>query len=74
MPNFIINNNQQPSGDYEVHNSTTPCSYVSLIKNKTELGFHASCSGAVAEAKRRFPEQAKSINGCFYCCRSCHTT
>lgn len=74
MPNYILNNTVQANGDYEVHNTTTPCSYVRLIQSKTELGYHSSCHGAVASAKQKYPSRAKTINGCYYCCNPCHTS
>ena len=55
MPNYIVNSNAQPNGDYEVH--VTPqqhnsCSYPALA-NRVHLGYFATCHGAVTEAKAR---------------------
>lgn len=72
MPNFIINNNQQSNGDYEVHNRTTGCSFMPAAANQIDLGDHATCHGAVDYAKRQFLNA--KINGCYYCCRPCHTS
>lgn len=72
MPRFIINNNEQDNGDHEVHNVTKGCDYMPDTKNQIDLGTHQSCHEAVAEAKRRWPRTR--INGCFYCCRACHTS
>ena len=73
MPRFIINQNAQPqSDDHEVHNVTAGCSYMPEAHTQIDLGEHASCHGAVALAKTRWPNYR--INGCYYCCNACHTT
>lgn len=72
MSKFIINKNQQPNGDYEVHNATTGCVSMPLPSNQIDLGYHPSCHGAVATAKQKWP--GHRINGCYYCCPACHTT
>ncbi|WP_343226894.1 hypothetical protein [Luteolibacter flavescens] len=72
MPHYIINNNKQPNGDHEVHDKTNGCTYMPKAENQIELGYHASCYGAVAEAKKRWPNER--INGCYYCCNACHTS
>lgn len=72
MYQFVINRNKQPNGDYEVHNLSQGCAYMPKAENQIDLGHHTSCHGAVAEAKRRW--QNERINGCFYCCPSCHTS
>ena len=70
MPAFIVNTNAQSNGDHEVHNTTTGCNYMPDTSNQKDLGYHASCSGAVTEAKKTYSKS----NGCFYCCRACHTS
>ncbi len=72
MPRFILNKNAQSNGDHEVHNSSTGCGHMPNPENRISLGEHATCRGAVADAKRRLPGQR--INGCYYCCNECHTT
>ncbi|RMH94500.1 hypothetical protein EBB59_02135 [Lysobacter pythonis] len=71
MPKFILNANPQTNGDHEVHNVTIGCTYMPAASNQIDLGYHADCQGAVAEAKRRWPNSR--INGCFYCANACHT-
>jgi hypothetical protein len=71
VPRFIINSNAQANGDHEVHNATTGCSYMPAPANQVDLGTHPSCQGAVLFAKQKWP--GSQINGCFYCCRECHT-
>jgi hypothetical protein len=72
MHRFIINKNEQANGDHEVHDVTTGCSYMPNSENQVDLGLHASCRGAVAHAKSKWPNAR--INGCYYCCHECHTT
>lgn len=72
MPQYIINKNQQSNGDHEVHDKTNGCSYMPETANQIDLGYHATCDGAVSDAKRRWPQER--INGCYYCCNPCHTS
>ena len=72
MPRFIVNSNAQSNGDHEVHNKTTGCSFMPKPENQVDLGAHETCHGAVAHAKRQSP--GIRINGCFYCCKACHTS
>jgi len=71
MPKFYINKNQQPSGDYEVHQENI-CDHAPNIENRIPLGTFNHCNDALQEAKRRFPSKAYLIDGCFYCARVCH--
>ena len=72
MERFVLNQNVQANGDYEVHNVTTGCTYMPQPQNQIDLGYHASCHGEVAEAKSKWP--TARINGCFWCCPACHTS
>ena len=72
MPRFIINKQSQNNGDHEVHNATTGCSYMPSLDNQVALGEHATCHGAVSYAKDRWKNER--INGCYYCCKGCHTS
>lgn len=72
MDRFIINRNAQRNGDHEVHNLSKGCSYMPNSENQVDLGNHSSCQGAVAEAKRQWPQNR--INGCYYCATACHTS
>ena len=72
MARFVVNTVQQTNGDHEVHNATTGCKYMPNPSNQVDLGVHDSCRQAVAAAKARWPQNR--INGCYYCCRECHTT
>ena len=74
MPNYIVNKNAQyDTGDHEVH--VTPRSACSSprypqVENQESLGFHATCHGAVQQAKQR---GYRTANGCYYCANQCHT-
>lgn len=70
MPYFIVNTNAQANGDHEVHNTTTGCGHMPYSSNQQNLGYHASCSGALQEAKKTYSQS----NGCYYCCNPCHTS
>lgn len=72
MPYFIINKNSQQNGDHEVHEKDAGCQHLPNHENQIDLGFHLSCQSAVTDAKSRWP--SNRINGCYYCCRPCHTS
>jgi len=72
MHRFVLNSNQQTNGDHEVHDASTGCHYLPSAQNQIDLGWHANCQGAVAQARRQWP--GSRINGCYYCCRQCHTS
>jgi len=72
MARFILNSNQQPNGDNEVHNATTGCNWMPESQNQINLGEYPNCHGAVAAAKAAYGNAR--INGCAYCCPACHTT
>lgn len=66
MARYVVNRNQQSSGDHEVHKDGCiyfPYSYL-------ELGDHASCFTAVATAKSYY----STANGCYTCSNACHTS
>lgn len=67
MARYYVNKNAQANGDHEVH--TTGCSFMPASENRIYLGDFISCWPAVAEAKRYYDQ----VNGCYYCCNSCHT-
>lgn len=57
----------QSNGDHEVHIAT--CYWFPGLKNRKYLGEFESCHAAVSEAKNHTTQ----VNGCKYCCNSCHT-
>ena len=66
MKNYYVNTNGQANGDHEVH--AEGCSF--MPSSKLYLGYFSSCSGAVSEAKKTYSKS----NGCYFCCKSCHTS
>lgn len=70
MPQYCINRNAQANGDHEVH--SIPCDYLPAPENRIDLGYHANCYPAVADAKSRWP--TLRINGCYHCSSACHTS
>ncbi|GGX00760.1 hypothetical protein [Salegentibacter mishustinae] len=69
MQKFYVNTNAQSNGDHEVHEDTY-CSNAPSPENRRDLGYHQDCHGAVREAKKIYNKS----NGCYYCCRACHTS
>jgi hypothetical protein len=67
MALYYVNKNAQSNGDHEVHKSA--CSHMPNENNKLYLGDHSTCASAVREAKKHYSQS----NGCYYCCRECHT-
>lgn len=67
---YVINMNPQPNTrDNEVH--VRGCTTLNFANNLRDLGFHNSCHTAVAQAKQMGFTNA---DGCYYCCRPCHTS
>lgn len=67
MPRYLVNDTAQETGEHEVHDVT--CSWAKLIKKSTSLGTHASCRGAVEEARKHY----RNVDGCAHCSPACHT-
>lgn len=65
MHEYYVNTQAQANGDHEVH--VKVCAY--FPRQPLRLGVFERCHDAVAEAKRRYPK----ANGCYWCCRACHT-
>ncbi|VEG96562.1 Uncharacterised protein [Aeromonas encheleia] len=68
LQHYYVNNKAQPNGDHEVHVSS--CTYLAQATNVSSLGHHDNCASAVRQAKL---SHTKS-NGCYHCCRTCHTS
>lgn len=66
MKIYYVNKEAQYNGDHEVHQEG--CIFIPA--NKEYLGEHETCKTAVAVAKLRYEKS----NGCYTCCRACHTT
>jgi hypothetical protein len=67
MASYYVNTVAQSNGDHEVH--TASCTYVPSESNRIYLGEFMSCQPAVIAAKRYYSQS----NGCYWCCRACHT-
>lgn len=68
MEEYCVNKNAQSNGDHEVHNLAT-CKRLPQPQNRKHLGKFGWCMGAVQEAKKTYAK----VNGCYCCCRECHT-
>lgn len=69
MPRFYVNTKGQENGDHEVH-ELNKCDHEPTEENRLYLGYHFDCRSAVEEAKQTYSQS----NGCYYCCRPCHTS
>jgi hypothetical protein len=67
MPKYYVNRNAQTNGDHEVHKHD--CDHPPISVNRHDLGEHTNCQSAVRKAKETYSQS----NGCYYCCRECHT-
>lgn len=70
MARYIVNKNAQPTGEHEVHNTST-CNWLPDAANRIDLGEHSTCQSAVLEAKRLYPNN--KFDGCYHCSPACHT-
>jgi hypothetical protein len=68
MTSYYVNKQAQTSGDHEVH--TGNCSRLPNQANQKYLGQFSNCRDAVREARKHF----RQVNGCYYCCKPCHTS
>lgn len=66
MTHFYVNKNAQSTGEHEVH--TGECKYLPKPENRIYLGTFVYCQSAILEAKKHFD----NVDGCYYCCPSCH--
>lgn len=71
MPRFILNS-QEYSGHHEVHDTSRHCESKTYPapENQIDLGWHNTCSEAIATARVRYSQA--SIDGCAWC-TDCHT-
>lgn len=63
---YYVNTQAQSGGEHEVH--TGDCSYLPNVENRKYLGYFDNCKDALAEAKKTY----SNVDGCYYCCNSCH--
>jgi hypothetical protein len=64
---YYVNKNKQKTGEHEVHN--IDCPYLPDVENRMYLGDFSNCKDAVREAKKHYDD----VDGCYYCCKACHT-
>lgn len=69
MANYYIHTLKDAQGDHEVHIET--CTRLPLVTNREHLGNFNHCRDAVSKAKEK---GYKPVNGCYWCCRECHTS
>ena len=67
MTRYYVNKNAQSGGEHEVH--TSDCSRLPNPENRINLGRFYTCQAAVREAGKHYA----SVDGCYYCSRSCHS-
>lgn len=65
MARYVVNTVSQANGDHEVH--VEGCAW--FPEYVAELGDHAGCATAVAQARNYYG----TANGCSYCAPDCHT-
>lgn len=74
MAKYILNQNKQdsPSGEnYEIHNEEI-CTHLPIPVNRIHIGYFNNCKDAMASAIKKYPELRSEIDGCYWCCNSCH--
>lgn len=67
MPNYCVNKIAQSTGEHEVHEMS--CNHLPDLSNQQSLGWHSDCYSAVKKAKDYY----SNVDGCWHCCRPCHT-
>jgi len=67
MEHYYVNKIAQSTGEHEVHNAG--CLYLPSIDNRVYLGQFSNCADAVCEARKYYSK----VDGCYYCCKPCHT-
>lgn len=68
MAGYYVNKRAQANGDHEVHKSG--CSYLPSSENRKILGYFDNYEDAIREAKKYYGQ----VNGCYYCCNTCHSS
>lgn len=66
MKRYYVNIKAGSTGEHEVH--TDKCVYFKTMTNCKYLGLFSSCDEAILEAEKEF----EKVDGCYYCCYSCH--
>ena len=67
MDYYHVNDSPQLTGEHEVHKES--CVWVPDMSGRTYLGYFDHCVPALEAAREIYPV----VDGCFWCCRDCHT-
>jgi len=67
VQHYYVNKQAQENGDHEVH--VPRCTYLPEGDNGLYLGAFISCDEAIQAARQHF----EKVNGCHWCCSTCHT-
>lgn len=67
MATYIVNRNEQATGEHEVHRLDT-CNRLPEPANRVPLGEHYSCTSALEAARKIY----RNSDGCWYCSAECH--
>ncbi len=67
MPQYLVNRNTDNNGNHEVHETT--CNNLPDVPNRVALGHRSDCHAALKKAKDYYDD----VDGCYWCCRPCHT-
>jgi hypothetical protein len=67
VTNYYVSKNAQPNGDHEVHRDG--CIALPHAVHRIHLGTFSDCRDAVDAGKGHYSQ----VNGCHYCCDTCHT-
>ena len=66
---YYYNKNLDNKGNHEVH--TKDCSHLPNYDNRVMIGYESDCKSAIDRAKSETGRQ--NFDGCYWCCRECHT-
>ncbi|EOG9295323.1 hypothetical protein ACLK9Z_000129 [Proteus mirabilis] len=66
---YYVHTSTDNHGDYEVHQDG--CDHMPNASNRQYLGYFTSCAQAVSQAKAN---GHRTADGCYWCCRECHTS
>lgn len=64
---YFLNPSAQQTGEHEVH--VEGCYYLYLIGHPIPLGSYLTCQDAVRTARNA----GFIVDGCYTCCKECHT-
>ena len=67
MAAYLVNAETDDKGNHEVHTST--CTHLPKAQHRRTLGAFSGCHTALAAARRYY----NKVDGCYYCCKPCHS-